>query len=241
MGRLVHLRHGVPFGIDYQDPWVNRWTGNEKPFSRAWASNKLAEILEPWSVRDAALITGMAPGYVAGMLERNPEVAAQSELAYMPMGTAPEDYALVRGLGRAPFLFDPADGRFHMIYAGALLPAGFVVLDAFLAGSAHLARAGAAACQEACRPFRRYRQLAGRSEGPSRAAARARGRRRGDGRRASPSHRLRRYAEPSHAQQRRARAGLDRAALHAVEGLPGDAVGTAGLRRAPPRQHGGRR
>lgn len=134
VGRLVHLRHGLPFGIDYQDPWVNRWTGDEKPFSRAWASNKLAEILEPWSVRDAALITGMAPGYVAGMLERNPRVASQSELAYMPMGTAPEDYALVRSLGRAPFLFDAEDGRFHLIYAGALLPAGFVVLDSFLAG-----------------------------------------------------------------------------------------------------------
>ena len=134
VGRLVHLRTGLPFGIDYQDPWVNPWTGKEKRFSRAWASNRLAEILEPWSVRDAALITAMAPGYAAGMLERNPGVAARSELAYMPMGAAPEDYALVRRLGRAPFLFDPADGRFHMIYAGALLPAGLVVLDAFLAG-----------------------------------------------------------------------------------------------------------
>ena len=134
VGRLVHLRTGLPFGIDYQDPWVNPWTGKEKRFSRAWASNCLAEILEPWSVRDAALITAMAPGYVAGMLGRNPGVAATSELAYMPMGAAPEDYALVRRLGRAPFLFDPADGRFHMIYAGALLPAGLVVLDAFLAG-----------------------------------------------------------------------------------------------------------
>lgn len=134
VGRLVHLRTGLPFGIDYQDPWVNRWTGSEKVLSRAWASNRLAELLEPWSVRDAALITAMAPGYVAGMLQRNPEVAARSELAYMPMGTAPEDYDLVRRLGRPPFLFDPADGRFHMIYAGALLPAGLVVLDAFLAG-----------------------------------------------------------------------------------------------------------
>lgn len=134
VGRLVHLRTGLPFGIDYQDPWVNPWTARERRFSRAWASNRLAEILEPWSVRDAALITAMAPGYIAGMLERNPGVAAQSELAYMPMGAAPEDYDLVRRLGRAPFLFDPADGRFHMIYAGALLPAGLAVLDAFLAG-----------------------------------------------------------------------------------------------------------
>lgn len=138
VGRLVHLRTGLPFGIDYQDPWVNPWTGMEKIFSRAWASNRLAELLEPWSVRDAALITAMAPGYVADMLERNPDVPVRSELAYMPMGTAPEDYELVHHLGRAPFLFNPADGRFHMIYAGALLPAGFVVLDAFLAGLRHL-------------------------------------------------------------------------------------------------------
>jgi hypothetical protein len=76
----------------------------------------------------------MAPGYVAGMLERNPEVADRAVVATMPMGSAPEDFELVSTLHRAPFLFDPADGRFHMVYAGALLPAGIVVLDAFLAG-----------------------------------------------------------------------------------------------------------
>jgi hypothetical protein len=85
-------------------------------------------------VRDAALITGMAPGYVAGMLERNPAVAERAVIAYMPMGSAPEDFDLVRELHRRPFLFEPGDGLFHMIYAGALLPAGVAVLDAFLAG-----------------------------------------------------------------------------------------------------------
>ena len=64
------------------------------------------------------------------MLERNPEVAEHAVIAYMPMGIAPEDYELVRELDRPPFLFEPGDGRFHMIYAGALLPAGIAVLDA---------------------------------------------------------------------------------------------------------------
>jgi hypothetical protein len=134
VGRLIHRRHGLPFGIDYQDPWVNRWPGVDVPLSRAWASYRLAAMLEPWSVRDAALITGMAPGYVAGMLERNPEVARNAVIACMPMGSAPEDYDLVRALDRPTFLFQPADGRFHMVYAGALLPAGGAVLDAFLGG-----------------------------------------------------------------------------------------------------------
>jgi hypothetical protein len=134
VGRLIRRRYGVPFGIDYQDPWVNRWPGVDVPFSRAWCSYRLALVLEPWSVREASLITGMAPGYVAGMLERNPEVTENAVIATMPMGSAPEDYDAVRGLQRAPFLFQPGDGRFHMIYAGALLPAGVGVLDSFLAG-----------------------------------------------------------------------------------------------------------
>ena len=134
VGRLIHWRYGLPFGIDYQDPWVNRWPGVDKPFTRAWGSYRLANLLEPWAVRGAALITGMAPGYVAGMLERNPGVAKNAVIAYMPMGSAPEDFDLVRAMHRPPFLFRPDDGIFHMIYAGALLPAGISVLDAFLAG-----------------------------------------------------------------------------------------------------------
>jgi hypothetical protein len=141
VGRLVHMRYGLPFGIDYQDPWVNRWPGIDKPFTRAWASYRLANLLEPWAVRGAALITGMAPGYVAGMLERNPDVAQQAVISYMPMGSAVEDFDLVRDLHREPFLFDPKDGRYHLIYAGALLPAGVVVLDAFLAGLGALRKA----------------------------------------------------------------------------------------------------
>ena len=138
VGRLIHRRYGVPFGLDYQDPWVNRWPGVEQPLTKAWFSYRLAGMLEPWSVRDAALITAMAPGYVAGMLERNPEVSGKAIQAFMPMGCASEDFDAARSLDRPTSLFQPNDGLFHMIYAGALLPAGLDVLDAFLGGLAEL-------------------------------------------------------------------------------------------------------
>ncbi len=54
VGRLIHRRYGLPFGIDYQDPWINRWHGIDVPFSRAWASYRLASILEPWAVQGRA-------------------------------------------------------------------------------------------------------------------------------------------------------------------------------------------
>jgi len=138
VGRLVGRRYGLPFGIDYQDPWISPMPGQDKLFTRAWGTDRLGRLLEPFAVHGAALITGMAPGYLAGMLERNPDVARHAVIATMPMGGAPEDYELVRALQRPPFLFQPGDGNFHMIYAGALLPAGLTVLDAFLAGLAAL-------------------------------------------------------------------------------------------------------
>ncbi len=219
VGRLLHLRRGVPFGIDYQDPWVNRWPGIEVPFSRAWTSYRLASLLEPWSVRDAALITGMAPGYVAGMLERNPDVARRSVLAYMSMGSAPEDYALVRDLQRKPFLFQPGDGHFHLIYAGALLPAGLVVLDAFLAGLRALREQAPQAASRLRVHFVGTGSSPDDPQGHPRPAA-CRGRRCcGYGQRASASNRLRRCARPSDAKRRRPGPGVDRTALHPLQGL----------------------
>ena len=45
LGRLVHLRTGIPYGIDYIDPWVHQFPGTQKKFSRHWWSTKFAKWL----------------------------------------------------------------------------------------------------------------------------------------------------------------------------------------------------
>jgi hypothetical protein len=138
LGRLLFQSHGIPYGIDYIDPWVSYWPGFKMPFSRAWASHQLSRVLEPWSVKDAALITGVAPGYYEGMLQRNPDVARRAVAAAMPYGGSERDFEFMRTSPRPTFLWNGGDGLFHLIYAGALLPAGIGVLEVFLGALAHL-------------------------------------------------------------------------------------------------------
>lgn len=138
LGASIYWRKPIPFGIDYIDPWVNTWPEAEQRFSKAWTSLRLAEMLEPTAVRHASLITGVAPGYYAGVFERNPEIVGRCATAAMPYGNSELDYEAAIALAKTPYLFDAADGLFHMLYAGALLPKGWSVLEAFLGGVALL-------------------------------------------------------------------------------------------------------
>jgi hypothetical protein len=144
LGELLFRESPLAFGIDYIDPWVSVWPEAEIKYSKAWASMKLAERLEPWAVRNAALITGVASGYYAGVLERNPQLRKACVAAAMPYGFSALDFSAPSVKSRAPSLFDPKDGNLHLVYAGALLPKGIGVLERLLEGMALLQKRGGA-------------------------------------------------------------------------------------------------
>lgn len=137
LGRLLRNATGIKYGIDYIDPWVHVWPGVEQRFSRHWWSHQLSLKLEPWAVKDAALITGVASGYFEGVLQRNPHLRAQAIIAAMPYGAAEIDFALARQQGFSNGVFNPHDGCLHVVYAGALMPKSVasceVLLRAFAA------------------------------------------------------------------------------------------------------------
>lgn len=138
LGRLVHRKTGVPYGIDYIDPWVHQFPGSRKLFTKAWASARLADWLEPWAVRDASLITGINRRYYQGVLDRNPHLTSQAVLAEMPYGGSEADHDFARRHPRPAKLFAAHAGKFNLIYAGAMLPNAYVVLDRLLASLALL-------------------------------------------------------------------------------------------------------
>jgi hypothetical protein len=136
LGRLIHRRYGIPYGIDYIDPWVHDFPVFDVPLGRlkSWASTKLAETLEPWAVRDASLITGISPSYYEGVLNRNPHLRDRAVTAAMPYGGDQRDHETLASSPRALFLWDEddADDTFRFLYAGAMLPRAYPVLNVFL-------------------------------------------------------------------------------------------------------------
>jgi hypothetical protein len=133
LGRLVHTLRGLPYGIDYIDPWVQPpWHPDERLFNKHWIARKMARVLEPIAVREASLITGVAEGYYDDVLERNPHLQEQAETAAMPYGGEPSDHQAVASLDAEPYLFQNDDEAFHFVYAGALLPKATEPLDRML-------------------------------------------------------------------------------------------------------------
>lgn len=123
---------GIPYGIDYQDPWIPEAPQHHATMSKAWFAQHLSRILEPIALRRARLVTGINEHYFASALRRNPMVKERAETAGMPFGSSDQDFAYLSEQPRRPFLFDPDDGNIHLVYAGALLPKAFGVLNRLL-------------------------------------------------------------------------------------------------------------
>lgn len=76
LGRLLYDKTGIPYGIDYIDPWVRDLT-NQKNL-RARASQYIANLLEPIAVKKASLISGVSYPYYEPVIKRNfPSIAVQ--------------------------------------------------------------------------------------------------------------------------------------------------------------------
>jgi hypothetical protein len=135
LGPRVERTLGIPYGIDYQDPWIPETPQGHRFASKAWFNERLGHWLEPIALGRASLITGVHDAYFASALRRNPAHRPRV-VATVPFGHSSRDFTALERRPRAPFVFDPADGLLHMIYAGVMWPKAAEVLDRLLAAVA---------------------------------------------------------------------------------------------------------
>ena len=152
IGPRLKAEFGLPFVLDYQDPWVGAWgrsVGGGPGGTPDWksrASRRLGEWLEPRAVRAADAIVAVSQGTIDGIVERMPD-AGRLPHEVVPLGFEPADFAAVAARGRPAVLFDTAAGLVHLCYVGTLLPTGLETLRLLLCGLARARRDDPAAAR----------------------------------------------------------------------------------------------
>lgn len=123
--RRVHEITGVPYGLDYMDPWVHDFPGARFP-NRAWLAKRAAILLEPIAVRKASFLTGVTRLSYEPVLDRNPHLK-DIPTDCMPLGFDPSDYRLKPD--NTKLLWDEYGDVIPIVYAGAFLPEAHYFID----------------------------------------------------------------------------------------------------------------
>jgi hypothetical protein len=123
---------GVPYVLDYIDPWVSSAGADGRWWTKAFWYRQLALALEPRAVRGASHITAVSDGTNDGIRARYPWLAAE-RCTGIPYGIEPSDFDALRANPRPQHIWPVDDGNIHLVSVGAMLPNGYETLRALFA------------------------------------------------------------------------------------------------------------
>ena len=119
-------RFGVPYVLDYQDPWINdyyRRTHTRPPGGRLKfaLSQWVARQIEPDALRLASGIIAVSDSYGKTLADNYPWFDA-GKVQLLPFGASVTDFEALADYRPAQPLIDFGDGLFHHVYAGRCGP-----------------------------------------------------------------------------------------------------------------------
>jgi glycosyltransferase involved in cell wall biosynthesis len=121
LGRLIHHRFGIPYVIDYIDPWISEyyWKLPKSQRPPKWAmAYALSRLLEPPSIKQVSHIVGVSRGVLDKVIARYPKLT-EANTTEIPYGCEPSDFEHVLKYAQQNRIFDPHDGLLHISYVGA--------------------------------------------------------------------------------------------------------------------------
>ena len=123
LGKQWKKRFGVPYVLDFQDPWLSDYynkSGSPSPPGgklKYGFSQLIARFLEPEAVSQANHIISVSPAYPAVLQQRYPYLNP-TQFTVLPFGASEQDFDLLPTLDVQQSIFDPKDGKRHWVYVG---------------------------------------------------------------------------------------------------------------------------
>jgi hypothetical protein len=119
-------KFGVPYVLDYQDPWINPYyaaTGTVPPGGRIKfaLSQWLARRIEPSALRSAAAVISVSGAYGPALQKTYPWFNG-SGVHLFPFGASAADFAAAHHYRPQRPLIDFTDGNIHYVYTGRCGP-----------------------------------------------------------------------------------------------------------------------
>jgi hypothetical protein len=131
LGPMMKRRFGVPYVVDYIDPWITASSAT-RPFpEKAWFYHRAAAAIEPGVLRSAAHVTAVSEGILEDLRSRYPWLEA-SRMSAMPYGAEPDDLEAALRLGLTPPDFSSDDEDVTMSFTGAVQPTSHPLVTALL-------------------------------------------------------------------------------------------------------------
>ncbi len=124
LGPVWRKRFGVPYVLDFQDPWLTDYYDNNDSLPpggriKYGFSKMLGKALEPRVVRQAAHIVVVSPAYPELFRERYPDLNGKG-FTVLPFAASERDFEIAATTRAKHGVFEPGDGLIHWVYAGVV-------------------------------------------------------------------------------------------------------------------------
>ena len=119
LGPLWRKKYGVPYALDYQDPWVFKHPSERLSLRsvKTLLSRALDGKLEPYVIRKAAHIISVSPSYVKALSDRYPALRPE-QFTVLPFGAPEPDFKYVQQKSVPQNVYRSEDGWRHWVYSG---------------------------------------------------------------------------------------------------------------------------